>query len=305
MQDAIRQHNLILMEAAVVERIRRMPRLNLHPTLVNAPLIYTEKGRSALGEIYRGYMDIADKAGYPLMLSSPTWRTNQARVADADAAQTINEDAVGFLRDLRETHPSSSVYISGLIGCKNDCYRPLQGLPTAEATAFHSWQIERLVEAGVDVLIAQTLPAVDEALGIAKAMEATELPYFISFVIGSTGRVLDETSLHDAIGIIDGATKRPPMGYMINCAYPSFLCAATQPSAIFKRLLGYSGNASALEHDQLDGAADLQGEPVAQWAAEMANFHRAYGMKFLGGCCGTDDSHLQNLIWQLDLAKAR
>jgi hypothetical protein len=50
------RQRLILMEAAVVERLRRKPDVQLHPQLINAPLIYTTEGRAALGQIYRGYI---------------------------------------------------------------------------------------------------------------------------------------------------------------------------------------------------------------------------------------------------------
>jgi S-methylmethionine-dependent homocysteine/selenocysteine methylase len=144
--------------------------------------------------------------------------------------------------------------------------------------------------------MAATLPNIGEALGIARAMERTGLPYIISFVIGRDGRILDGTALWDAVQRIDALTRRQPLCYMVNCSYPTFLRAKEQPEALFTRLLGFQGNSSALSHSELDGSDRLQVEDAAEWAEEMLRLHREYGVKILGGCCGTDDAHLLRLV---------
>jgi homocysteine S-methyltransferase len=78
----------------------------------------------------------------------------------------------------------------GLLGCKNDCCKPDEGLLKSKATAFHNWQITRLAQAGVDFLLAATLPALPEATGIALAMGETDIPFIISFVINKEGTIL-------------------------------------------------------------------------------------------------------------------
>ncbi|MCP4628141.1 MAG: hypothetical protein GY850_32190, partial [bacterium] len=60
-------------------------------------------------------------------------------------------------------------FISG--GSSWSAYKPNEGLSVTESEKFHSWQIDELAQAGVDFLIAETLPSVEEAKGIARAME--------------------------------------------------------------------------------------------------------------------------------------
>ena len=193
------------MEGAIVERLRRSSDCRLHSQLLNAPLIYDANGKQALTAIYQEYVDVASEAAVPILLCTPTWRANAARVHAAEVPVSINLDAVAFLQKFRDAqiHPDSEIKIGGLLGCKNDCYQPGEGLSVAEAQAFHQWQIEQLAFGGVDYLIAETLPNVDEALGIAKAMESTGVPYIISFVISRDGRLLDTTGLSDAVKYID------------------------------------------------------------------------------------------------------
>jgi len=283
------------MEASIVESLRRSEDINLHPILVNAPLIYDETGRRALNKLYQDYIDIALEAKKPFLMCTPTWRTNHSRVIETKIKPGINIDAVNFLKALRDSQAvgRENIKIGGMIGCKNDCYRPEEGLSAQEAEQFHAWQLDQLKQGGADFLIAETLPSVEEAIGIARAMESTGIPYFISFVISRDGHVLDGTDLNSAMKIIDAATKRRPLGYMVNCAYPSFLCAATQPPELFKRLVGYMANASSLDQCDLDGSEELHQESTSEWGEVMLELNRTHGVKILGGCCGTGKEHLR------------
>ncbi len=286
------------MEGSIVERLRRSKDIQLHPTLVHSPLIYDKAGRSELTKLYLEYIDIALGAKLPFFMDAPTWRANRERVYESNVSRSINYDAVKYLQEIRDTQNKDivDIKIGGSIGCKNDCYLPEEGLTSAEAEQFHSWQIEQLAKGGVDFFMAVTLPNVEESLGIAKAMEKTGIPYFISFVIGRDGNVLDGTPLIEAIDRVDDKTVVPPLGYMVNCSYPTFLSADKQPAQLFKRLIGYSANASSLDHCELDGAEQLESESVSEWGDSMLELNAKYGVKILGGCCGTDGEHLKYLV---------
>jgi len=286
------------MEAAIVEQLRRTKGVVLHAELVHAPLIYDEMGRNELSSLYKSYIEIALAADIPFLMFTPTWRTNFERVIESQIDKNINLDAVNFLKEIRNTYSSTDadIQIGGMIGCKNDCYKPEEGLSVADSVKFHHWQIKQLAEAGVDFLIAQTLPHVEEATGIALAMEKFELPYIISFVIDRHGRLLDGTTLMEAVERIDSATVNEPLGYMVNCAYPTFLCAEKQPENLFERLVGYQANASSLDHCDLDGSEELKTEDIGDWGKEMLALHETYGVKILGGCCGTGVEHLKYLV---------
>ncbi len=281
------------MEAAIVERLRRSKIFGLHTSLLNAPLIYDQHEKKALLRLYQEYVDIAMTAGKTLLLCTPTWRANYSRVESSDVPISINRDAVNFLKKFRDSQKNNNkILIGGLIGCKNDCYKPNEGLSVKTSQEFHSWQIKQLLLGGVDYLIAETLPNINEALGIAKEMEKTKIPYIISFVISRNGHVLDGTSLTDAISYIDQNTRLNPLGYMVNCAYPSFICAENQPVKLFDRLIGIQANASSLDHSDLDGAEQLEKDSVSEWGKLMIELNTKYGMKILGGCCGTNGKHL-------------
>jgi S-methylmethionine-dependent homocysteine/selenocysteine methylase len=297
MNTLLEQQPLILMEGAVVERLRRSNDIRIDPQLLNAPLIYSDHGRQALTGIYREYIDIAVRAGLPMLLCTPTWRADRERILDNNCPETLNIDAARFMRSLRDTTTAEhGLFIGGLLGCKNDCYQPQQALSTEQAEQFHRWQAEQLAQGGVDFLIAETLPSMHEALGLARAMQHSGLPYIISFVINRQGCLLDGHRLDEAFQFIDSQTDVKPLGYMVNCAYPSFLCAEHQNEFVFERLLGFLANASALDHCDLDQAEDIQINPIEEWVEQMLQLNRRFGVRMLGGCCGTDNRHLEQLV---------
>jgi S-methylmethionine-dependent homocysteine/selenocysteine methylase len=298
MNNLLKKHKLVLMEAAIVERLRRSMSVQLHPSLVHAPLIYDQESKQALQKLYVEYIDVALNANVPFLMYTPTWRTNRSRVLETGGYRSINDDAVRFMRQIRETHRPGEglIRIGGMIGCKNDCYNPSEGLSSSESEEFHTWQIDQLAQADVDYLIAATLPNIEEAIGIARAMEKTGLPYIISFVISRDGCVLDGTDLISAINRIDSSTDKKPLGFMANCSYPSFVCAARQPDSFFERFIGCQANASALDHFDLDGSDQVKAESVSAWSEEMLMLNQSYGVKILGGCCGTSAEHLRYLV---------
>jgi S-methylmethionine-dependent homocysteine/selenocysteine methylase len=298
LQSAITSSSLILTECAIAERLRRAGEVELHPTLFNTPLIYNAKGREKLAEIYQQYKEIAAQAALPIILCAPTWRVDKVRLAEAGFDQSLLFDAVDFMRNLQRQWQArdSGIFIGGLIGPKNDCYRPEQALSADAAYEFHLWQIERLAQAGVDCIVAQTIPAVSEGLGMALALSRSGIPAIISFVIDRKARVLDNTPLLEAITAIDNSFATAPLGYMVNCVYPTFIRAELQPAALFKRLIGIQANSSSLDHSQLNGSSVLHKDDLHHWGENMLRLNTEFGVKILGGCCGTDDTYLQYLV---------
>ncbi len=146
MQQLLDNNDLVLMEAAIVEPLRRSNDIVLHPTLVNAPLIYQQAGREALRGLYQNYIDIAQAAQIPFLMCTPTWRTNRERVSETGITTSINVDAVAFLQELRESQEDGheNIRIGGLIGCKNDCYLPREALSAAQAEEFHAGRLSNL-----------------------------------------------------------------------------------------------------------------------------------------------------------------
>lgn len=293
---------IMLAEGAITERLRRREDIVLHPTLFNTPLIYEQHGRHCLQEIYGQYREVARAAGFPVLLCAPTWRVDGKRTAAAGFSPSLNRDAVAFMRGVQAVcqDDRSPLFIGGLVGPANDCYRPSEALSASAAEAYHGWQIGELATAGVDVVIGQTFPAVSEALGVARACGAAGVGCLISFVLNRRGEVLDGTPIAEAVAAVDAGTAIQPVGYMVNCVYPTFLLPDKQPASLFQRLTGIQANASSLDHAQLDGSTLLRQDNLQEWGELMVGLNRDYGVKILGGCCGTDEKYLSYIAHELN-----
>ncbi len=301
------KYQCILGEGAVIERLRRSSDCELDPHIVNSGFIYDRGQRAALSEIYRQYLDIGRKYNLPLLLSTPTWRASRERIQKAGYEKMdVNGDNFRFLDEIRKAYGeyARKIVICGLLSCRGDAYNQSEALTSNDAHAFHTWQANKLAEAGVDFLLAATLPALSEATGLAKALAATGKPYIISFVIRAEGTTLDGTPLKDAISRIDTDVNPRPIAYMSNCTHVSFFKTAMMhdahsSSAVRKRVTGLLANTAAIKPEDLDDSEELVEEDPRTFGESVASLHGELGMKILGGCCGTDDRHIDHLAKQL------
>ena len=308
--DLFEHSRYILGEGAVIERLRRNADLELDPFLVNSAFIYQDDKRQAIESIYRQYLGIARRFDLPLLLSTPTWRASRERIESAGyAGVDVNGDNARFLNGLRRDYGNygQKVVLCGLMSCRGDAYNPAEALPVEESRRFHAWQAERLAGADTDFLLAATLPALSEAIGLAHALAATGKPYILSFVVRPEGTLLDHTPLKKAIADIDAAANPRPLAYMINCTHASFARAAllhpdNSSSLVRRRMIGLLANTAALSPEDLNDSASLVEEDPELFGESVAGVGRELGLKILGGCCGTDDRHIRSLAGHLAAA---
>jgi homocysteine S-methyltransferase len=294
----------ILTEGSIVERLRRDPVVHLDPYIVHAVLIYDLKGKQSLYALYKQYLDIGKAFNLPMITFTPTWRANPARLQQAgfDDRDDVNGDCFHFVSSIREEYETYTrkIFIGGFIGCMGDAYKPSEALTTKEAVSFHRFQVKALSNAGVDFLFAATLPAATEALGIAIAMAECQIPYALSFVIRQDGALLDGTPLHEIISLIDSTVSPKPFFFLINCVHPNVFekalaCENNRSRIVRDRVIGLQANTSLRSPEELDNLTFLDAEEPEELADAMLRLHEQFGIKILGGCCGTDNRHIENL----------
>nr|WP_319487695.1 homocysteine S-methyltransferase family protein [uncultured Caproiciproducens sp.] len=293
----------ILMEGALGERLKREYGLAFDEKVAMASLIYNERSRAALKNIWEEYISVAAAYHLPFIATTPTRRANKERVLNSKYDESIIQDNIQFLKQIQQTS-KIEMYIGGLMGCKGDAYKATNILSIHEAMDFHSWQAELFKAAGADFLYAGIMPALPESIGMAKAMEETGLPYIISFMIHKNGRLIDGTTIHDAIKEIDHKTLRKPLCYMSNCVHPLVLKEALTYSfnnteLVKKRFHGLQANTSPLSPEELDDCADLRTSDSVDLAENMMDLNKFVTMKIYGGCCGTSKLHMQEIAKRL------
>ena len=296
-RDCINQNKFVLMEGALGERLKREYGLIFDEHIAMAGLVYEEKGASALTALWQEYIDIARENQLPFITTTPTRRANKERIAKANCPETVIADNVAFLKNIQR-NCGIEMYVGGLMGCKGDAYTGTGALTESEAFSFHCWTVEQFYKAGVDFLYAGIMPTLSEAAGLARAIDEIGLPYIISFTIQQDGKLIDGTTIADAIRYIDGITTNKPVCYMTNCVHPSIVYKALlQPfnrnEIVRERFRGIQANTSPLSYAELDGAEDLHCLEPEEFAEEMIKLHSIADIKIWGGCCGTDCRHVE------------
>ena len=84
---------------------------------------------------------------------------------------------------------------------------------------------------------------------------------------------------------------------MINCAHPThFELELTPGKAWVDRISGLRANASKRSHAELDEATELDdGDPI-ELGAQYRDLRRRFRhINVLGGCCGTDHRHIEQI----------
>ncbi|MCH4191485.1 MAG: homocysteine S-methyltransferase family protein [Butyrivibrio sp.] len=297
--DCINGRESILMEGALGERLKREYHLTFDDNVVMASLVYSEEGRRALDQLWSEYAEIALAYHLPFLATTPTRRVNRESIEKTQFDDSIIRDNVRFLRSVQENQ-KAEMFVGGLLGCHGDAYTGQNALQLKEAEQFHDWEVKLFAEAGVDFLYAALIPDVEEAAGIALAVQKYKVPYIISFTIQSDGCLIDGTRISDAIEYIDKMTDDMPVCYMTNCVHPVIVRPALmQPfncnDTVYRRFWGIQANTSPLSYAELDHAEDLKTSDPVILAEEMIKLRENNHIKIFGGCCGTDGRHMKEI----------
>jgi S-methylmethionine-dependent homocysteine/selenocysteine methylase len=273
------------------------------PQFAAFPLLKESEGANRLRSYFGAHAAVAAQANVGFVLEAPTWRANADWGAllgfDAQALDVVNRMAVELLVDVRTEfadagHPFP---ISGCLGPRGDAYRPDLLMAIDDARTYHRAQIETMADTEADLISALTLTHPAEAIGIALAARDAEMPVVLSFTLETDGKLPDGTTLAEAIRSVDDATDAYPAYYMINCAHPTHFATVLDPDATWTtRIRGIRGNASKQSHTELDNATELDsGDPV-EFGGEYAEFRSRFpNLTVLGGCCGTDLRHIEQI----------
>jgi S-methylmethionine-dependent homocysteine/selenocysteine methylase len=263
-------------------------------------LLKDAAGEAALRKYFATYAALAKSRGLGCVLETPTWRASADWAAklgySTEQLADLNRRATALLHDVRAEHetPATPIVVSGCIGPRGDGYDPESFMSADEAERYHAAQAAAFRDADADLVTAITMTYPAEAIGLTRAARAAGMPVVIAFTVETDGRLPNGTTLREAIEEVDAATGEAPAYYMINCAHPThFERTLTAGAPWVARIRGLRANASTKSHAELDQATELDaGNP-----GELAQQYRALrgrltNLSVVGGCCGTDDRHV-------------
>jgi S-methylmethionine-dependent homocysteine/selenocysteine methylase len=273
------------------------------PSFAAFVLLETPDGRRRLRRYFERHAEIARNTDCGFIAEAPTWRASPGWARslgyDSRALDAINNGAISLLADLRDRdgRARGEYLISGCIGPRDDGYDPTGEISAEEAESYHAEQIGSFALTKADFVSAMTITNTAEAIGITRAARNAGMPVVISFTLETDGRLPSGERLGEAIMNVDALTDHGPAYYMINCAHPTHLEHALDAGGQWRgRLRGFRANASRKSHAELDAATELDdGDPHElgrEYAALTAKFPE---LTILGGCCGTDERHIEQI----------
>jgi S-methylmethionine-dependent homocysteine/selenocysteine methylase len=173
----------------------------------------------------------------------------------------------------------------------------LEDLHAADSDSLQLLQYVARHAASMPLLLIGTYRDAEEAIGIAQAAAANNVPVVIGFTTETDGRLPSGQTLQSVIEQVDEATNNEPAYYMINCAHTDHFSGAIADNEEWPlRIRGIRANASRCSHAELDESETLDdGDPI-----EFGQLYRQLCDRFpqltvLGGCCGTDHRHIQEV----------
>jgi len=209
------------------------------------------------------------------------------KVAEINAAGVrIARQAVEHLKDKQ----AGEAWVAGALGPLGVRLEPLGKTGLDEARAAFAEQIRALAEAGVDFLVIETMPALNEAHEALKAAQETapELPVLVMVTVDDENNCLDGASPAQAAALL---TEWGANAIGVNCSTGP----ATVLTAIEAMRAATTLPLAALPNAGMPRA--IEGRNIYLCSPEyMASFARkaiAAGVQFVGGCCGTTPNHIR------------
>jgi homocysteine S-methyltransferase len=273
------------------------------PHFAMFPLLDKPKAVAEMQGMLRRYLDTAARHGFAALMggldyrASPDWGELLGYSRGGLAEMQLR--AIEFLRDVAKPYAGQvpQVLIVGVAGPRGDAYALNRTITAEEAEDYHSVQLGTLKRAGVDLVWAATFNNIPEAVGISRAAARIGLPLTVSFTLDSTSRLKSGPSLKQAIETVDAeaGTDKPDF-YGINCSHPVEFEPALEPGSWFDRVRSLRPNAAKMDKIALCKLGHLEeGDPVelGQLMGDLAR--RFPHIDIWGGCCGTWETHLNEI----------
>ena len=284
-----------------------------HLTLIET--METKEGQEFWNRYYREYADLAlnkFKVGFVLEHAT-SWKmsldmaTNKLGMTKEKWVELfklatkqsvdIREEFEAQFRERGDECPP--ILISFDLGCREGGYKLNIRMTPEEAEEYHYHEIKMAADIpAIDFVDACTIADPNEAIGFTWAAQKLNLPIVISFVIDKkTNRLQTGHTVKEAIEIVDSATSKGPIYYMINCSHPSwfihFFDSPDEPWV--KRIGGLFGNGSTKSHDELDESNTLDYGDHIEYGRLIGEIRRKSknNVNIFGGCCGTDLRHVE------------
>jgi homocysteine S-methyltransferase len=207
---------------------------------------------------------------------------------DADAALRLSVEVARRAVLGTSSLVAASIGPYGAILHDGSEYRGNYGLSYDALIRFHRERIEILIEASPDILLAETIPDLDEARALTEVLDSADRPVWISFTSLDGAHLPCGATIEEALRTIENIPQLDVIGF--NCVQPELVtqlvkraqAVTTLPIAIYANMGG---------EWSVDGWKNQGTQKLSEWWREW----EALNLASIGGCCGTDSLQIADL----------
>lgn len=236
-------------------------------------------------QIHREYIAAGAK-----IITANTFRTHR-RNLKPEGLEHRAEELTQLAIDIAKSAAGDSAIVAGSLAPLEDCYRPDLRPVEQQLRIEHGNQADILANSAADLILVETQNSLGEAIIATEAAKRTGLPFFVSFVCGSNGRLLSGESIVTAGQRVQ---ELQPNAILANClpatiaanAVSSLRRAAPKlPIGVYPNTGQFGGDGTWIETEA----------KVPEHFAKLAEGWRNAGATLIGGCCGTTPDHIAHL----------
>jgi homocysteine S-methyltransferase len=207
----------------------------------------------------------------------------------SETAKYYTTEAVELAKDaVMIAAEEDEVLVAGCIAPLEDSYKPELTPETDVLCTEHNEHIQNLVDAGCDMLLAETLTNIREISAVLNQLHKFELDYVISITPRNEKELFSGEPISEAISIIN---KFSPAVLSVNCIHPSLVEPVIEHIKTNTDItLGAYANIGDPNYKE--------GDPLKKTVTPDEYFNyakkwKSIGVRLIGGCCGTNPLYVR------------
>ncbi len=256
------------------------------------PESWNLKHPEKLLEIHKKYIE----AG-AMLIETNTFGGNRIKLKAGrleDKLQEVNRKAVEIAKEAVEDE-----YIFGSVGPTGKMMKPYGQLEFAEAVAAFSEQISILVDAGVDVIILETMSDLQELRAAVVAAKEYDIPVIAQMtysenIFSLTGNTPEVTAI-----VLD-SLKVDIIGVNCTSGFEHTIPVIKRYPKVTDKPLSVFPNAGKPVLKNGETTYPQTPRKFSENVQELLN----YNVRIIGGCCGTTPEHIKIMKERLESAKS-
>lgn len=234
------------------------------------------------------------KAGSDI-LYTPTFTANRIKLAEYGLdtkMQSMIQELVGITKEAAQNAEGKKVYVAGDLSMTGVQLKPMGNMELEELISVYKEQIQYMEEAGVDLLVVETMMSLAETrAALIAAKEVSRLPVIVSLSFEPDGRTLYGTDAKTAAIV---AESLGACAFGVNCSTgPAHMKEIISDIASVTRIPIIAKPNAGLPYVDEAGKTCYDMLPE-EFVSEMELLVEA-GASLLGGCCGTTPEYIHAL----------